>query len=497
MSFFLNFPLFIIILSLMTAVTSSLLKEKAARVLTLALAAVAAVLNLLTLAYTAAEGKSFTYLMGHYPHPWGNELKFGILEPLFAAAFAAVLFLSVLGGKKQLDQKLEHSKGRFYYVLCDLVLVSLTALVYTNDIFTGYVFIEICTLSSCGLLLIRQNGRTILASVRYMMFSLIGSGLFLFGVIFLYSLTGHLLLPNLKESIAVLNASGERRLPLLAAVSLITIGISVKSGLAPFHLWMADTYGAALPSSSGILSGLVSKGYAFFLIKLVFDAFGPAFFYTSGVQNILFAFGVLGILLGSVGALRENNIFRMNAYSSAAQIGYIYMGIGLSATMGIEAALFQILTHALTKPAIFLASAGLSDSAGGAKKFHNLQGTGFMNPFAGVSFSFEAFSMIGLPFTMGFISKYLFGMAAFDSTHNKMIPTLIALALSTILNTLYFARTILRIYNTPKNGGTVRVPIRQQKNFFIAGSLFALANLFFGIFARPFIAFLADGLRIF
>lgn len=496
MSFFLNFPLFVIILSLITAVVSSLLREKAARVLSMGLSLVSTVLNLLLLSYTAKTGQSFTYLMGHYPHPWGNELKFGILEPLFASAFSLVLFLCLLGGKKQLDEKLEPGKAHFYYVIADLLLVSLIALVYTNDIFTGYVFIEICTLSSCGILLIRQNGRTILASVRYMMFSLVGSGLFLLGVIFLYSLTGHLLMPDLRESIAALNASGEYHLPLLAAVSLISIGLSVKSGLAPFHLWMADTYGAALPSSSGILSGLVSKGYAFLLIKLIFDVFGTEFFYTSGIQNVLYAFGVLGILLGSIGALRENNILRMNAYSSAAQIGYIYMGIGLSPTVGVEAALFHVLTHALTKPALFLSSAALSDTAGGAKKFHNLQGTGFMNPLAGAAFSFEAFSMIGLPFTMGFISKYLFGMAAFDSTHNKLIPTLIALAVSTVLNTLYFARTVLRIYNTP-NQEYKRTPVFKEKPFFLAVSVFALGNLFFGIFARPFIAFLASGLSIF
>ena len=497
MSFSLNFPLFLIILSLMTAVVSSLLHEKAARVMTLSLATVSFVLNMLTLFYTNGEEQSFIYLMGHYPHPWGNELKFGILEPLFAAAFSFILFFCVQGGKKQLDARLEHRKGQYYYVLSDLVLVSLLALVYTNDLFTAYVFIEICTLSSVGILLIRQNGRSFLASARYLMFSLVGSGLFLFGVIFLYSLTGHLLMPNLKESIQSLAASGEYHLPLLAATALIAIGLSIKSGLAPFHLWMADTYSTALSSSSGILSGLVSKGYAFLLIKLIFDVFGPEFFYTSGIQNVLYAFGVLGIVWGSVGAIRENSIFRMNAYSSAAQIGYLYMGIGLSATVGVEAALFQILTHALTKPALFLASAALSDTAGGAKKFHNLQGAGFMNPLAGAAFSFSAFSMIGLPFTMGFISKYLFGMAAFDSTHNKLIPTLIALAISTVLNMLYFARTVLRLYNDPAEKNFTRTTVRQQKNFFISAVVFAAANLSFGIFARPFIAFLAKGLTIF
>ena len=86
-----------------------------------------------------------------------------------------------------------------------------------------------------------------------MIFSLIGSGLFLLGVIILYDITGHLLMPNLKESVAGLYETGAYRLPLLASMSLITVGIAIKSGLFPFHLWMADTYGAAVPASSGIL----------------------------------------------------------------------------------------------------------------------------------------------------------------------------------------------------------------------------------------------------
>ena len=498
MSFCLNFPLFLLVGSFLSAVLSCALKKNAARILCMALTITSFAANLVIGIYTYRTGQSCTYLMGHYPHPWGNELRIGLTEALFSAAFSLILFLTLLGARKTLIQRVQQDKGQFYYCMCDLVQAALLALVYTNDLFTGYVFIEICTLSSCGILMIRENGKTILASVRYMIFSLIGSGLFLLGVIFLYGITGHLLMPNLRESIASLSADGTYALPLLASMCLIVTGLSVKSGLFPFHIWMADTYGAAIPGSSGILSGLVSKGYSFLLIKIIFDVFGTDVFYASGIHNVVFALGGLGVIVGSVSAIRENNVLRMCAYSSAAQIGYIYMGLGLSPVLGMEAALFQILAHAFTKPALFLSAGYLTDSMGGAKKFRNLTGAAYVNPAAGVFFAFGAFSMIGLPLTMGFIVKYLFGAAAFESTHLKLIPTLLVLAVSTVLNTVYFARAILRFYTkNPNPDAYSKVRVREQKTYILSASVFAALNLFFGIFAKPLIDILAGALSVF
>lgn len=495
MSFCINLPLFCIVASLMSAVISSVLKGKAARITTQCLTAAVCICSVLVLFYTARVG-DVTYLMGHYPHPWGNELRLGALEGLFSSFFSAVLFLCVLGGKKQLLHDLEAAKSNLYYIMVDLIQAALLVLVFTNDIFTGYVFIEICTISSCGILMIRQVGRTTLASVRYMIFSLIGSGLFLLGVVLLYNITGQLLMPNLKESIAVLWESGTYRVPLISALALLCVGLAVKSGLFPFHFWMPDTYGAATPCSSGILSGLVSKGYLVFLIKIIFDVFGTDVFYASGVQNIFYIFGVCGIIVGSVSAMHENDIFRMTAYSSAAQIGYIYMGLGISPTFGVTAALFHILTHAVTKPALFLSAAQLSDAAGGKKRFKALQGTAHINPAAGMAFGIGAFSMIGLPLTMGFMSKYLFAISAFHA-NRKLIPTLIVLAISTILNTFYFARTLIRLFNRPQREIPERVSLKKQLPYTIAAVCLAAMNIAAGVAAQPLCDLLRTGLELF
>ena len=491
MDWIVNLPLFSVVACLVASVVSSVLPGKAARRLSLSLCALIAVgFGLLTF-YGVKTGAGTTYLMGHYPHPWGNELYFAVLEPLLVCMYAVVMGLSLLGGRKHLEQDLQSGKRAMYYVMCDLVLSSLIVLSCTNDVFTGYVFIEICTIASCGLLMIRQLGRTTLASIRYMIFSLIGSGLFLLGVILLYGITGHLLMPNLKDAIAGLWESGSYRIVLLSSISLIVIGLAIKSGLFPFHFWMPDTYGYATPASGGILSGLVSKGYLVFLLRMIFRVFGTDVFYRSGLSNVLYLFGAIGIVVGSISALRERDVFRMVAYSSAAQIGYIYMGIGISPALGVLAALFHIVTHAITKPPLFLSAAQLTETSGGRQR-GEWRGMGHVNRIAALTFTICSFSMIGIPLTMGFVSKYRFAMAAFERT-SLLVPTLIVLAVSTILNAWYFMRVIIGLYLPPRSTDAKRVTLREQGVYSVSAIAFAGMNILFGVAAKPFVQLLERG----
>ena len=196
-----NFPCFSIILCLFAGILSSGLKDKAAMRVNTILLGIVTLLSAATLLYTLSTGESFVYVMGKFPAPWGNEIRAGVLEALTALFFCVIMLLSLLGGRHKLLEEVEAGKTYLYYVLTDLLLSSLLALVYTNDMFTAYVFVEINTISACGLIMIRQNGRTIEAAVRYMIMSLLGSGLLLLGLCMLYDLTGHLLMSDIKESV--------------------------------------------------------------------------------------------------------------------------------------------------------------------------------------------------------------------------------------------------------------------------------------------------------
>jgi multicomponent Na+:H+ antiporter subunit D len=451
-------------------------------------------MNLAVLWYTVSTGTSFTYVLGEFPAPWGNELRAGVLEASIAVVFMAVMLCAVLAGLRYVKEDIDESKVNIYYTILNLMTAALMAMTWTNDIFSGYVFLEILTLTSCGALIVREIGRTTLAAVRYMILNLVGSGLFLLGVVLLYDVTGNLLMVPMQRSIALLYPDPRARIVLIMATGILTIGLSIKSGLFPFHYWMPDTYGWATPTSAAVLSSLVSKCYIFLLIKIYWRVIGIDLFMEMPIRNILFVLGLCGIIFGSVSAIRAENINRMVAFSSAAQIGYIYMGIGLGGIPGFTAAVFHIMAHAVTKSQLFLTTPRLADVSGGSLRFKNLQGCALKDPNAGLFFLLPSLSMIGIPIFAGFSSKLFFATAAADGGGIKLILVMLALAASSLLNALYFMRTLIRIY-TPSDPPKERV--RHHLDYNIPMLALTLANLAMGLFSGVFAALIGQGFAMF
>lgn len=497
MSFVQNFPFFSIIIAMFSGIVSSVLSGRKARNVSLAAIFVTTVLSAAVFAFCLESGESYTYMMGHFPAPWGNEIRAGILEGLTATMFGIVMLLSVIGGLKHTANDVEESKQNLFYIMIDLMLSSLLALVYTNDLFTAYVFVEINTIAGCGLIMIRQKGKSLSSAIRYMIMSQLGSGLFLIGLTLLYDVTGHLLMSPVKDVVEMIAASETYRIPMLVTLAVISVGLAIKSGLYPFHYWIPDTYGYATPTASAILSGLVSKGYIFLLIKIFYRVLGQENVIATRIINVLFLFGVVGMIMGSVHAIMEKDTRRMIAYSSVAQIGYIYMGIGLGTQAGMVAAIFHIFTHSATKALLFISAVGLYEVSGGRKDFVSLKGAGYRNPLAGVGFAVGSLSMVGFPMLSGFISKLLFATSALQSPH-KMLITLIALAVSTILNAVYFLRLVITLYRpAPEYGEAEKWTSRSSWNLKLAIFCFILLNLVLGMDSQPIVGAIGDGLMMF
>ena len=496
MDFITNFPLFTIVLSLFSGVLCMVLSWKTARRYTITLECVLIVLVSCVLWYTYTTGSSFTYVMGEFPAPWGNEIRAGVLEASIALLFLIVMLCSIVAGTHFLIDDIDESKLNLYFTLINLMTAALMAMTWTNDIFTGYVFLEILTLTSCGIMIVRELGRTTLAAVRYMILNLLGSGLFLLGVVLLYDITGHLLMLPMRAKLGVLSRNPQNMFVITMAVGIITIGLAIKSGLFPFHYWMPDTYGWATPASGSILSSLVSKCYIFLLIKIYYRVVGIELFETMPIRYILMVLGMCGIVFGSVSALRSNNINRMVAFSSAAQIGYIYMGIGLGGTAGYTAAIFHIMAHSVTKSQLFLTTPRLAEVSGRNLKFKNLQGAAIRDKNAGLYFLIASMSMIGIPIFAGFSSKLLFGMAAAsDSRPGVTLAVMIVLAISSVLNAIYFLRTVIRIYSTSASDLRVRSTRRAAYN--VPMLVLTGANLALGLVSWAFTGLIERGLAMF
>lgn len=495
MNVILNFPCFSILLCMFAAIITSVLKGKQARQLnTLAISA-AGIMSGCLFFYTVMTGESYTYIMGHFPAPFGNELRFGSLESGMALFFCIIMFLSMNGGRRKLHQEIDVSKENLYYIMVNLLLSSLLALLYTNDLFTAYVFVEINTISACGLIMITEHGRTIEAATRYMIMSLLGSGLFLIGISLLYDTTGHLLMSYIHLSIVNLTKEGSYMVPLLVTIALIVVGLAIKSALFPFHSWLPDAYGYSTVSSAAMLSSLVSKGYIFLLIKIIYRVIGVDVFLESKIIDVLFVFGLAGMIMGSLSAIREDDIRRMISYSSVAQIGYIYMGFGLGTTAGMVASIFHILSHAATKSLLFVSGVGLTDVSGNQKKFVELTGAAYRNPIAGAAFTVGSLSMVGIPLFSGFISKLLFSQAAVQNG-GKMLPTLVVLAVSTVLNAIYFMKTVIRIY-TPVKSPYPKVRAGSNPLYAVTLILFVVLNVALGMCSQPITDWIRQGLAIF
>ena len=503
MDFINNFPFFSIMLCMFSAIVTFVLNGRYARHLTRIVLGLVIVLSSILLVKLHINGESFVYYMGHFPAPWGNEIRAGELEAILALFISAIAFFAVLGGLNAILEDVEEDKQNLYFILVDMMVASLLAMIYTNDLFTAYVFIEINTIAGCGLIMIRQLGKSIVTAVRYMVISLVGSGLFLIGVSLLYTITGHLLMSNIQEAVADIAAHDNYKTTLTVIIALMSVGLAIKSGLFPFHSWIPEAYGTSNACSSALLSSVVSKGYIFLLIKIYFRVFGIEVVRNSSVLNILYAFGVVAIILGSVLAIREKNIRKMIAYSSVAQIGYIYMGIGIGTTIGFVAAIFHIFSHGCTKALLFISSAEFTEGSH-SKRYSELYGFGHKYKASALCFSVGAFSMVGFPLLAGFISKVWFAKAGIDSD-GKMLVTLIALAVSTLLNCVYFLRAVVILYSENKRSKIVGTPYfsgavqeRPAKvQYFIAIAALTVLNFTLGIAAGPIMNIIEKGLELF
>ena len=234
------------------------------------------------------------------------------------------------------------------------------------------------------------------------------------------------------------------------------------------------------------------------------------------IRYLLFGLGILGMVFGSVSAIRANNIHRMVAFSSAAQTGYIYMGLGMGGPLGYVTALFQVLAHAVTKSLLFLTTPRLARVSGDSLLFQNLEGSAIRDKSAGIFFTLCSFSMVGIPIFAGFAAKLLFAVAAVETGNlGVLFATMLALAVSSVLNALYFIRTVIRVYTAGRGGADISAPriyaeehndadtrepvpdTESRLSYWLPALILTGMNLFLGLFSWVTVDFIRRGLAMF
>lgn len=468
--------------------------RRLAQSLVLCLCGLLTLLSLLLCVYLTRQGTAVVFRLGHLGAPWGNELRAGPMEAVFSAVYAAVLGLSLCGCEAHSLHEIHTTKQSRYFALMCFLLAAMLALIYTNDLFTAYVFLELSTIAACGIILVRESGDALAETMRYLILYLIASGCFLLGVVLLYSITGQLLMEPLRLAIEGLTVQGSYPLTLGVSLLLLLVGLTVKSAIFPFHSVLPGAHGSAVAASSAVLSALLLESYILLAIKIIYRVFGAQLTAQLHVFDCLLVFGLMAMVAGSLAALREGDIKRMLAYSSVAQIGYIYVGLGLGTAAGLVAAAYHIIAHAQTKAMLFLCAGSMSEQAGHQRSFQALRSVAWRDPLAAIGFTLGGISLVGVPLLACFVSKLYLAQSALDGTWRSPLVFL-ALGASMILNALYFMPALASIWARPPLGE--RVQIRSPAPALLVSiSLQIVLNIGLGLCYPPLIRVLELGFSL-
>ncbi len=427
-----SFPLIIIMILFMTAFTMPLVKNNTRiKAMSISSVAVVTLLSVVHFLYIIKEG-SYLYRIGHFDSPFGIEFSIGFIEAIMAILFTFVTLMIVWYSIFAIDKDIKQTRVPLYYILINMLVGSLLGVVFTNDIFNSYVFIEVGTLASCGIIVVKDKKENIMATTKYLIMSSLGSGLVLMGIAYLYSITGHLNMTFIHEELILVYTQYPRAI--LISLGLFTIGLGVKSAIFPLHGWLPDAHSSAPSSSSALLSSLVLKAYVLLLIKVLYRVFGTEIILQFPILKLILIMGSMGMIIGSVMAIYQKEIKRVIAYSTVAQMGYIFLGIGMGTELGVTIAIFHILGHAVTKSALFLTVGSMIEQTG-HYEVKEFRGIGREMPVTLGLFTVGALSMVGIPLFPGFVSKWNFALASIEKGDLVLIGVII---LSSLLNVIYY-----------------------------------------------------------
>jgi len=376
-----------------------------------------------------------SYHVGGWLPPWGIEY---VIDPLAAGMAALVSFISLLvvvysGPYLKVDPPLR--KGAFY-ALYLLLTSGLLGIVCTGDVFNLYVFLEISALSTYAL--VSSGGdRAVVAAFRYLLIGTVGASFYLLSVGYLYSITGTL---NMADLAAQLPSLLDSR-AVVVAVALLVAGLGIKMALFPLHGWLPDAYSFAPPPVTAFISAVMAKVGAYVLYRMLFFVFGAAGPVDPALNVVGWA-AAAGILAGSIMAIAQRDFFRMLAYSSVAQMGYIALGFSLGNAMGLIGALLHVLNHSVMKGCLFMVAGGVRWKTE-ERDIYRFAEMSRRMPLVMGAFLVAAMSMIGLPPTGGFFSKWYLVLGSLDA---GAWPFACVIVLSSLLNAIYFFRVIEHVY---------------------------------------------------
>lgn len=341
----------------------------------------------------------------------------------------------------------------------------------SGDLFNIYVFYELISVASFGLVTSQASRASYAAAIRYVFMSGFGTVLALTGIALVYTQTGTLNLAHLAQLAPqqLSNTSG------LMAFALILIGMGVKAELFPVNTWVPEVYATASKRVSALLAGVVSKLAVLVLLRMMVLVFN-----TEQALHLVLILGLMAVISGELAAWRARDMSRMLAFSSIAQLGLVFVAFSIPGEKGLLAGIALSLHHLIVKPALFL----LAERWGHSLK--NLSGAAKSSPFAVLLFILFALSLIGVPPLPGFWAKFLTVTALFSMQDPLYAFALMTILITTVIEANYLFRVIIGFYADQQED----IPRHSSFNFATSAIFGAVL-----IVAALFIAPLGDELR--
>jgi multicomponent Na+:H+ antiporter subunit D len=418
------------------------------------------------------DGSVLSYELGGWAPPWGIEYRIDAMNALVALIVAAIAAITLPYALLSVEKEIPPQHISLFYTAFLLCLVGLLGIVQTGDVFNLFVFLEISSLSSYILIAMGRQRQALTAAYQYLVMGTIGATFLLIGIGLVYAETGTLNMIDLHQRLQPIL---EHR-TVHTGFAFIVVGIALKLALFPLHLWLPNVYTYSPSAISVFLAATATKVAVYIMLRMVFTVFSIEFLTITPTDHIFQLLGVAGVILASIAAIYQDDAKRLLAYSSIAQISYMVLGIGFASALGVTATLVHVFNHALMKGALFMAIGALVYRVG-SSRITDLHGLGRQMPWTFAAIFIAGLSLIGIPGTAGFISKWYFLLAAIEQ---QLWLIALVIILGSLLAVVYLWKIIEAMFlRQPESGG---ISVKEAPAaLLIPMWVLVVANIYFGI----------------
>ncbi len=428
----------------------------------------------LLLLFGVLDHGTAVYEIGDWAAPWGIEYRVDLISAFILTIVSAIGSVTVPYMAKSVAKEIDAERQYLFYLMYLLCLAGLLGIAITGDAFNLFVFLEVSSLSSYVLISLGKDRRALSASFRYLIMGTLGATFYIIGVGLMYMMTGTL---NIVDLATLLPAVADTR-TILAALAFLTVGLCLKLALFPLHMWLPNAYTYAPSAVTVFLASTATKVAVYALIRIYFTVFGQVELVdASAIQLLWIVLAVAGMFVGSIVAIYQTNIKRMLAYSSVAQVGYMVLGLSFASVTGVAAGIVHIFNHALMKGALFMALGGIVYCIGSCR-INDFAGLGKKMPLTMAAFLGGGLSLIGVPLTVGFVSKWYLIQAAID---DGMWFVALLIVASSLLAVIYIWRVVEVAYFSPVPEGADTAVKEAPLSMLVPTWILVGASVYFGI----------------